>query len=209
MSDESRILTITDKALGKLLEVRDREPDSADLGLLVQVAGIRGNDFAYEMHLVRLDAVGPDDHLEDHGDLTVVIPQDSAALLRGAILDVSRDLLNPGLTIDNPNGPSPRIEARESADLSGPVAQRVEQVIREQINPQIAAHGGWVELVAVEDEVAYVRLGGGCQGCGLAPVTLSQGIEQAIVALVPEVLKVMDVTDHAAGTNPYYESAKK
>jgi Fe/S biogenesis protein NfuA len=70
-------------------------------------------------------------------------------------------------------------------------------------------HGGSAELVAVEDTTAYVRLGGGCVGCGMATVTLSQGIEVAIKEAVPEILSVVDVTDHASGTNPYYEAAKK
>ena len=98
---------------------------------------------------------------------------------------------------------------RTAADLSGPVPQRVMQVIEEQINPAIAAHGGSAELVAVEDDTAYVRLGGGCVGCGMASVTLGQGIEVAILQAVPEVQRVVDVTDHASGTNPYYEAAKK
>ena len=78
-----------------------------------------------------------------------------------------------------------------------------------QINPQIAAHGGFAELVAVEGSIAYLRMGGGCQGCGMAAVTLSQGIEVAILDSVPEITEVVDVTDHAGGTNPYYEAAKK
>jgi Fe/S biogenesis protein NfuA len=65
------------------------------------------------------------------------------------------------------------------------------------------------EVVAVEDNTVYVRLGGGCQGCGMAAVTLSQGIEETIRSNVPEITKVVDVTDHAEGTNPYYEQAKK
>jgi Fe/S biogenesis protein NfuA len=83
------------------------------------------------------------------------------------------------------------------------------QVIDDQINPAIAMHGGSAELVAVEEGTAYVRLGGGCVGCGMATVTLSQGIEVAITEAVPEVTNVIDVTDHASGTNPYYEPAKK
>jgi Fe/S biogenesis protein NfuA len=77
------------------------------------------------------------------------------------------------------------------------------------VNPAIAMHDGSAELVAVEDETAYVRLGGGCVGCGMATVTLSQGIEVAITDNVPEIESVVDVTDHASGTNPYYEAAKK
>ena len=65
------------------------------------------------------------------------------------------------------------------------------------------------ELVAVEDETAYLRLSGGCQGCGMSSVTLSQGIEVAIRESVPEITRVVDVTDHASGSNPYFEAAKK
>ena len=77
------------------------------------------------------------------------------------------------------------------------------------IAPAIASHGGVAELVAVEDDTAYLRLSGGCQGCGLASVTLTQGIEVAIRESVPEIVNVVDVTDHASGTNPYFEAAKK
>jgi Fe/S biogenesis protein NfuA len=118
------------------------------------------------------------------------------------------------MVINNPNRPAPAPASspgmgRPPADLSGDVAQRVLQVLEQQINPSIAAHGGMAELVAVEDDVAYLRLSGGCQGCGLASVTLTQGIEVAIRDSVPEVARVVDVTDHASGTNPYFEAAKK
>ena len=94
-------------------------------------------------------------------------------------------------------------------DLSGDVAQRIVQVLEQRINPSIAAHGGRAELVAVEDGAVYLRLSGGCAGCGMAAVTLSQGIEVALRKAAPEITRVIDVTDHAAGTNPYYEKAKK
>jgi Fe/S biogenesis protein NfuA len=82
-------------------------------------------------------------------------------------------------------------------------------VLERQINPSIASHGGRADLVAVEEETAYLRLSGGCQGCGMASVTLGQGIEVAIKDNVPEITNVVDVTDHAGGANPYYEAAKK
>ena len=94
-------------------------------------------------------------------------------------------------------------------DLSGDVAKRLVQVLDQQVNPAIAAHGGRADLVAVEDDTAYLRLSGGCAGCGMASVTLSQGIEVAIRAGVPEITHIVDVTDHAAGENPYFEAAKK
>ena len=124
---------------------------------------------------------------------------------------MSRDLLRGGLVIDNPNRPSPAIIDPDAPkpELTGEVAERVEQVLDTMINPSIAAHGGQAELVAVEDDTAYLRLSGGCQGCGMATVTLKQGIEVAITEYVPEITKVVDVTDHASGENPYFEPAKK
>jgi Fe/S biogenesis protein NfuA len=83
------------------------------------------------------------------------------------------------------------------------------QVLDRQVNPTIAGHGGRAELVAVEQGTAYLRLGGGCQGCAMATVTLSQGIERSIIQAVPEITNVVDVTDHQSGTNPYFEAAKK
>jgi Fe/S biogenesis protein NfuA len=82
-------------------------------------------------------------------------------------------------------------------------------VLDQQVNPTIAAHGGRAELVRVEQETAYLRLGGGCQGCAMATVTLSQGIETTIIQAVPEITSVVDVTDHQSGANPYFEAAKK
>ena len=82
-------------------------------------------------------------------------------------------------------------------------------VLDRDVNPSIASHGGHAELAGIEGATAYLRLGGGCQGCGMATVTLSQGIEVAITQAVPEIDRVVDVTDHASGTNPYFEPAKK
>ncbi len=141
------------------------------------------------------------------------MPAQSLDRLRGAVLDLSQDEDGAGMVIRNPNRPppSPRSPAMSGPppDLSGDVAQRLIQVLEEQINPAIAAHGGRADLVAVEGDTAYLRLSGGCAGCGLAAVTLSQGIEVAIRDGVPEIVNVVDVTDHASGSNPYYEAAKK
>ena len=89
------------------------------------------------------------------------------------------------------------------------IREKVQNLIENAINPAIAGHGGFVDLLDVKDKVVYLAMGGGCQGCGMASVTLSQGIEVAILDMVPEITEVIDVTDHASGTNPYYEAAKK
>jgi len=112
-----------------------------------------------------------------------------------------------GLAVSNPNRPSPVVEPPSGDGLSGSVAERVAQVIEHHINPAIAMHGGRARLERVDEGTAYVRLGGGCQGCGMATVTLDQGIESAILQAVPEIRQVVDVTDHGAGANPYYAPA--
>ena len=84
----------------------------------------------------------------------------------------------------------------------------IEDLLAREINPAVATHGGWVELIDVKKNSVYLRLGGGCQGCGAADVTLKQGIEKAIRSLAPGVGEILDTTDHAAGRNPYYAPAK-
>ena len=88
--------------------------------------------------------------------------------------------------------------------LHGDIAQRVHEVIENQINPGVASHGGMVSLIDVKNNTVYVQLGGGCQGCGMAAVTLKDGVVRMIKEAVPEVDEVIDVTDHGAGDNPYY-----
>src|SRR5919202_2365375 len=145
--------------------------------------------------------------VEKRDGLPIVVPAGDVEAVRGATIDWSDDLMQGGLVVSNPNKPSPVVEAPRGIELEGDVAERVAQVLERHINPAIAMHGGMAQLVGVEGDTAYVRLGGGCQGCGMAGVTLDQGIEAAIVGAVPEGQHVVDVTDHAAGENPFYEPA--
>jgi len=85
---------------------------------------------------------------------------------------------------------------------------RVQQVLDEMINPGVASHGGFVELLDVQDDNVFIRMGGGCQGCGAADVTLKMGIERLIREQVPQVREIFDTTDHASGMNPYYAQSK-
>jgi NFU1 iron-sulfur cluster scaffold homolog, mitochondrial len=88
------------------------------------------------------------------------------------------------------------------------VRRRVQQVLDEMINPGVASHGGYVELLDVQDDNVFIRMGGGCQGCGAADVTLKMGVERLIREQVPQVHEIFDATDHAAGMNPYYQPSK-
>jgi Fe-S cluster biogenesis protein NfuA len=87
--------------------------------------------------------------------------------------------------------------------------ERVARLFDEQVNPMVARHGGRVELIDVQDAVVMLRMGGGCQGCGMADVTLRQGIEGMLAQHIPEVRGIVDITDHASGANPYFQASKK
>jgi Fe-S cluster biogenesis protein NfuA len=104
---------------------------------------------------------------------------------------------------------APPVEARAAHAGDDALYEKVAQIFAQRINPMVAGHGGRVDLIDVQDAVVLLRLAGGCQGCGMADVTLRQGIEATLRQLAPEVQGIMDVTDHASGANPYFASAKK
>jgi Fe/S biogenesis protein NfuA len=206
----SSVLAITPAARSVVLDARAQETDADRLALWVEVTGSRDGAYTYDIYFQVAADASESDAVDGDDELKVVVPQSSVARLGGARLDWS-DEGEGGLVILNPNSP-PRADvfaSRPPGDLSGDMAQRVLAVLEEQVNPSIAMHGGRADLVAVEEDVVYVRLSGGCQGCGLATVTLSQGIEVALRDALPEIVSVVDVTDHASGANPFYEPAKK
>ena len=200
--------TVTEKARKRVLTMRAEETDADSLALWVEVVGANGPEFVYDLYFQGRDHADAEDLVLEQGDLHVVIPAGSRDLLDGATLDMNRDLLNPGLRLDNPNRPpagavSPEM-ATELGELTGTVAERITQVLERQINPAVASHGGRAELVEVTDTgVVSLRLSGGCQGCGQAAATLRNGIEVALRQHIPEITEIVDVTDHASGENPY------
>ena len=104
--------------------------------------------------------------------------------------------------------PYEEYERLRSPGMNTPEALTVRRILDEDINPSVAGHGGYISLIDVQKETVYIRLEGGCQGCGMADVTLKQGIEVAIRKAVPSITAVLDVTDHAGGDNPYYQPGK-
>ena len=202
-----QLLAVTDKAIDKVHGFRAGVDDADAQAMWVEITGVHRGEFTYNLALKPLAAAAPEDTVAHAHDLPVVVPARDVEALRGAEIDWSDDLMSGGLVVRNPNRPAPVVDGPAPEGLDGDVADRVAQVIERQINPAIAMHGGRAQLVGVEEDTAYVRLGGGCQGCGMATVTLDQGIESAILQAVPEVRRVVDVTDHAAGANPYYQPA--
>jgi Fe/S biogenesis protein NfuA len=204
------VLTVTPDARATVLGVLADEAESETLALWLEISGETPTAYSYDMYFQALADAGAGDVVQHDDDLPVVVPEASVGRLRGATLDFATDASGEGgLVIVNPNTPPPRPAqvAGAAADLSDPLAQRVMAVLDEQVNPSIAAHGGRADLVAVENQSVYLRLSGGCQGCGMARATLSQGIEVILREAIPEIGDIVDVTDHAEGTNPYYEPA--
>jgi Fe/S biogenesis protein NfuA len=132
------------------------------------------------------------------------IDKDSAPYLDDALIDLQQDNLGKQLTLKAPNAKVKRV-----AD-DAPLVERVTYVVESEINPQLASHGGHVKLTQITDDgVAVLQFGGGCQGCGMADVTLKEGIEKTLLESFPnEINAVQDATEHAAGDNPYFKQAE-
>lgn len=192
---EQPLLTVTSAALLKIDAVRKSTGRPEDL-LRIGIKGRRGATFEYEFVLVGPVGQQPDDVAIDHPGLRVLVDPRSVELLRGTTVDV--DPTDGSIDIANPN-----------EGWKDELAQRAQKVLDTEINPGVQLHGGLVTLLEVKDGAAYIEMGGGCQGCGMKDVTLRQGIEGAFKRSVPGITRIIDTTDHAAGTNPYYQPSKK
>ena len=197
------IIHVTETALAKILELRAGEDDPEGLGLRIEVTGVRGAEFSYDLAFEPLAECEPDDVKHEQGGLAVVVPADSVDKLVGATLDLPSNREQAGLVLRNPN--RPQIPALgDPIELTGTTEEKITQLLEQQVNPAIAAHGGFASLVRIEDSTAFIMMGGGCQGCAMSALTLREGIQSAILAAIPEITAVEDTTDHASGENPFY-----
>lgn len=199
----SGTITITERAHAQIMELRAAEEDGDTLGLRIEVTGVKGTDFTYDLAFEPIAEAEEDDHTFDADGLTVMIPQDSVKDLQGSTLDLPSNSGQGGLVLRNPNRPAtPNLG--DPIELSGTPAEKIRQLLDQQVNPALAAHGGYATLVKVEGATAHIAMGGGCQGCAVSSITLRDGIESAILSAVPEITEVVDTTDHNAGENPFY-----
>ena len=196
-------MTVTEAALAKVLEVRNEEDDPAGLALRVSITGSQGVDYVYDLAFFEIAAAPEDDVRWEVDDLSFLIPAEDREKLAGATLDLPSNPTQGGLVIRNPNRPNPLGDIG-TLELTGEIPEQVGQLIAERINPALASHGGYATLVGIEGSTAYVTMGGGCQGCSMSAATLTEGIRSAILEAVPEILEVVDATDHSAGENPFY-----
>jgi len=187
-----KLLTMTPAAREKIDGVREFN-EFPEAVLRIRILGREGQRFRYEIALEDPRDRTEDDVVVDLDGLSVALDPITAADLTGSTVDLDAEITGGGLRIDNPN-----------EGWQDPLARAVQEVLDRQINPGVGSHGGMVTLVEVRDGAAYLRFGGGCQGCAAVDVTLKHGVETAIRAAVPEVTAIVDATDHEAGTNPYY-----
>ena len=200
----SQIVTITPEALVTLIGLRDTEPDADRLGLRLEIVSKPGEEFQYDLSFDVVTRAAFTDEVRTHSadghSLKVIIPASSIELLEGATLDHSE---GSGLVIRNPNRPqAPVVEGLVRDDE---LSAQVETVVSTEVNPALAAHGGFVTYVGHDDAgTVYLTMGGGCHGCSMSRMTMLDGVQTMIVEQVPGVERVRDLTDHTTGENPFY-----
>jgi Fe/S biogenesis protein NfuA len=189
----------------QLAVVIGRQAEPAALRIFVKNPGMAPPQYDMALEPARTRRAG--DTAIDIAGLTVLVDAQSMAAVDGATVDFRNDPLQPGFLVEAPAPPPVEIpDGALSLDPADPFVAQVQSVLEHQVNPAIASHGGHAHLVGVKDDVVFVAMGGGCQGCGMAAVTLKQGIEQALKQALPRIRAVVDATDHAQGEHPYFAS---
>jgi len=196
----SSIITITDDALAELVKLRDSEEDASSLGLRLEIVSGPGEEFKYDLSLDEFRKAAFTDEVRTHSGMKVIIPAKDVELLEGAILDYTA---NGGLVIRNPNKPvAPMIEGLVNDDA---LSAEIEAIVATEVNPALAAHGGFVTFAGHDEAgTAYLTMGGGCHGCSMSKVTMLEGVQTTLVEKVEGIQRVRDMTDHQSGENPFY-----
>jgi Fe/S biogenesis protein NfuA len=197
------MISFTDRAREMVLAFLGEE--EAEQALRVTVAGTPQAP-TFDLTLVDLAERDSDERQIDGGGFPVFVKEIDARILDGASIDYVERVNESGFEVRpaKPAAPEPAdVSKRAGGEPTGKIADRVRAVLEDQVNPAIAAHGGVISLIDVEDTEVFVEMGGGCQGCALSRMTLRQGVERMLREAVPEVTAVHDVTDHASGENPY------
>ncbi len=194
------IITITPDALDHVRGLRDEEPDADQLGLRLAIASRPGEDFRYDLSFEEFLKAAFTDEVRTHEGLKVIVPGADVELLTGATLDYNTA---QGLVIRNPNRPAaPDVEGLISDDE---LSAEVEAVVAGDVNPALAAHGGFVTYVGHDGEgTAYLTMGGGCHGCAMSKMTMLDGVQTMLAEAVAGIERVKDLTDHTTGENPFY-----
>lgn len=191
------MLTITDSARAYLVELLAKQNTP---GMAVRVFITQpGTPYAETcLAYCRPDEVNQNDEVEDYDDLRVYLDKQSTLYMEDAKIDFAKDKMGGQLTIKAPNAKMPKVND------DSPVEDQINYILYNEVNPGLASHGGEVKLVEVTEEgLAILEFGGGCQGCSAVDVTLKEGIEKTLLAKLPQLSGVRDVTDHTQSDNAY------
>lgn len=188
------MITFTDRATEMVNSFLEGEPQA----LRITMSG-PPNAPHFDLTLVDHAERRDDEQTVDGGGFDVFVREEDAEALEGATVDFVQRVNESGFEVR----PVRAAPTEPASAPTGEIADRVRDVLDTQVNPAIAAHGGMISLVDVEDTDVFVQMSGGCQGCALSRMTLQQGVERMLREAVPEVTGVHDVTDHASGENPY------
>ena len=199
------IITVTDAALAKVLELRNEEADAEQLGLRLAIASGPGEDFRYDLSFDEFLKADFADEVRTHSGtdgstIKVIVPAGDVDRLQDATLDYGDA---QGLVIRNPNRPAPpNVEGLVQGDE---LSAEIEAMVTSEVNPALAAHGGFVTYVGHDGQgTVYMTMGGGCHGCSMSKMTMLDGVQTMLGEAIPAVQRVRDLTDHSTGENPYY-----
>lgn len=198
------IVTITPEAYAELIRLRDAEPEGDRLGLRLEIVSDPGEQFRYDLSFDVVTKAAFTDEVRTHDGLKIIVPAGDVEPLSGATLDFTS---TQGLVIRNPNKPTRPAAGTPAEGLvaDDELSTEIVSVIEREVNPALAAHGGFVTYIGHDDEgTAYLTMGGGCHGCSMSRVTMLDGVQTMIVEQIPAVERVRDITDHETGANPYY-----
>jgi Fe/S biogenesis protein NfuA len=202
-SQDQKWLELTQPAIDKIAElIASRADGPQAVRVVVHLGGPGGGQS--EFKFVEINDKKDDDAVLEMGPFVMYLDPQAATSMMGAKVDFDEQKYSTGFHIEYDNPMESYLKTRRKEWGDDPIANRVQQVVDNQINPGVAGHGGWVVLLDVNEDTAFIEMGGGCRGCAISQMTLKDGIERMITQEVPEISRVLDTTDHSEGENPYY-----
>ena len=204
------MIELTEIAKKKIMALmRDQEDQGTIMeGVRITYSGMLPT-IEYRLAFVEAGQEESSDVMVNANGIKVFTAERHAGFLSDVRIDFIESLQQTGFKVDNPKVIMPEVVAPTSPpSLNTSEAIAIKNVLDTEINPAISSHGGYITLLDVKEQIAYIQMSGGCQGCGMADVTLKQGVVVAIKKAVPEIIDVLDTTDHGKGNNPYFTPGK-
>ncbi len=192
-------IEITESAQDYLVELLSKQ-DGKDIGIRIFITDPGTPTAETCLAYCKPGEEQEDDHKVDYGRFVCWVDQRSIPFLEEALVDYASDRMGGQLTIKAPNSKVPKVSD------DSPLEDKVNYILHSQVNPGLASHGGMVNLVElVDDEIAVLQFGGGCQGCGMVDMTLKEGVEKTLLEQLPQLKAVRDITDHSQTENAFYK----